>query len=374
MPPVLRCAANVPSVICTRQSCRVGVSSRSFSTSPRHEQRTTRARRGFFRWMNGLGKNFLTPREDSTNYLSAYNNFGQLKRVVDAARETAAGAATPTNGSGASAEKNASPALNPDGTKAAPEVPPETTRDLKPFPLNGSFVSQPVLGGMVKEDIWYKIMIEGKSVREVSATLGVEMARVGAVVRLKEVEKQWQKMGKPLALQYQNAINKMLPKTLLAPPGEKPNLHESINDLPVHRMTGQQIWHPTSESRHFTREDAAKIFDDNLLPADARVPHPELAVRFKDYLEDISPEEKYKRMTDRDNAEEKKRAAKLARQAKKEAAIKKVDTGRWEFHFTDINVDAVGKTGRGHKGVGWRYGQPHDDRTRGKIKIPTSVE
>lgn len=34
-------------------------------------------------------------------------------------------------------------------------------------------------------------MKDGKSVREVSVELRVEMSRVGAVVRLKEVEKQW---------------------------------------------------------------------------------------------------------------------------------------------------------------------------------------
>merc|ERR1711964_541538 len=232
----------------------------------------------------------------------------------------------------------------------------ESIRDLKPFPLNGAFISQPVLGGMVKEEIWFRIMIEGKSVREVSTELGVEMARVGAVVRLKEIEKEWERIGKPLAHPYQNAINKMLPKTLLAPPGERPNLHETINDLPVHRATGQQIWHPTSESRHFTREDAAKVFDEKLLPADARVPHPELAILHKEQIERLSPQERQERAAARDAIAEKKRAAKAARQAKKEAAIKKVDTGR------------------GHKGVGWRYGQPHDDRTRGKIKMPTSVE
>ncbi|CZS91725.1 uncharacterized protein RAG0_02248 [Rhynchosporium agropyri] len=374
MPPILRCTAKLPPAVCTRQVCRTGVSSRSFSTSPRYEQRATRARRAFHRWLNGPGRNFVEPREDSTNYLHAYNNLGQLKRVVEAARDGSASAANAKDGTGASSRRAVTPTTStPEGEKEAPEIPPETKRDLRPFPLNADFVSQPVLGGMVKEEIWYNIMIEGKSVREVSAGLGVEMARVGAVVRLKEIEKQWEKIAKPLAHSYQRAINKMLPKTLLALPEERPNLHESINDLPVHRMTGQQIWHPTSESRHFTREDAAKIFDDNLLPADARVPHPELAVMHKDYMENLSSEEKRQRTTDRENAEQKKRAEKAVRLAKKEEAIKKVDTGRWEFHFTDINVDAVGKTGRGHKGVGWRYGLPHDDRNRGKIKIPTSV-
>jgi len=370
MPPVLRCTATLPSVICTKQLCRVGPSSRSFSTSPRHEQRTTRARRGLFRWLQTVGQNFANPLESSTNYLSAYNTLGQLKRVVAAAKDNERAKGQTGSSISADGSKNSSP----DGGKASTEIPPESIRDLKPFPLNGAFISQPVLGGMVKEEIWFRIMIEGKSVREVSTELGVEMARVGAVVRLKEIEKEWERIGKPLAHPYQNAINKMLPKTLLAPPGERPNLHETINDLPVHRATGQQIWHPTSESRHFTREDAAKVFDEKLLPADARVPHPELAILHKEQIERLSPQERQERAAARDAIAEKKRAAKAARQAKKEAAIKKVDTGRWEFHFTDVNVDAAGKTGRGHKGVGWRYGQPHDDRTRGKIKIPTSVE
>jgi len=296
-----------------------------------------------------------------------------LKRVVAANAEKErekAGA-----GPGASAENpDVTKDSNAEGEKATPVTPPETIRDLKPFPLNGAFISQPVLGGMVKEEIWFRIMIEGKSVREVSAELGVEMARVGAVVRLKEIEKEWERIGKPLAHSYQTAVSKMLPKTLLADPNKRPNFHETINDLPVHRATGQQIWHPTSESRHFTRVDAAKVFDDKLLPADARVPHPELTVRYKELMEELTPEEQQERAAAREALAEKKRTLKAARQAKREAAVKKVDTGRWEFHITDINVDAAGKTGRGHKGVGWRYGQPHDDRTRGKIKIPTSVE
>ncbi|KAG4434493.1 hypothetical protein IFR05_010036 [Cadophora sp. M221] len=370
MPPLLQCTATLTSVVCTRQLCRVGASSRSFSTSPRHEQRTTRARRGLFRWLQTNGTNFLNPREDSTNYLTAYNNLGQLKRVVVAAadkeREEAKKREEAKDGPGASAENaGASKDSDSDGETKAPKVPPESIRDLRPFPLNVAFTSPPVLGGMLKEEIWFRIMVEGKSVREVSAELGVEMARVGAVVRLKEIEKEWERII---------AVSKMLPKTMLSTPGKKQYAHETINDLPVHRATGQQIWHPTSESRRFTRVDAAKVFDDKLLPADARVPHPELTVMQKEFMEDLTFEQQQERAAARDSLAEKKRAVKAARQAKKEAAIKKVDTGRWEFHITDINVDAAGKTGRGHKGVGWRYGQPHDDRTRGKIKIPTSVE
>lgn len=167
----------------------------------------------------------------------------------------------------------------------------------------------------------------------------------------------------------------MLPKTPYDPTGKiKPKPHESINDLPVHRATGTQIFHPTSESRHFTRADAAKVFSERLLPPDLRVPHPELAEMHKDYKAGLSVEEREERQKERDAIAERKRERAAKKQAKKEAAVKKVDTGRVVFRFTEISVDEAGKDGRGFKGVGWRYGHPHMDRTRGAVKIPTSVE
>lgn len=166
----------------------------------------------------------------------------------------------------------------------------------------------------------------------------------------------------------------MLPVTPLALPEEKTNKHESINDLPVHRATGQQIFHPTSESRRFTRADAAKVFDEKLLPADDRVPHPELAIMYREYLDGVPREQQEANAVARNEAAMKKMLASAARAAKKAAAVRKVDTGRWEFHFTEVNVEAAGKTGRGPQAVGWRYGAPLMDRSRGQIKIPTSVQ
>lgn len=170
----------------------------------------------------------------------------------------------------------------------------------------------------------------------------------------------------------------MVPKTDFDPEtqGElkRSPAHESINDLPVHAATGQQIFLPTAESRHFTRADAAKVFDDKLLPADARVPHPELAVMRKEVREGLTEEEQQKRAEARDAIKERKRNAALARQAIKEASTKKVDIGRYEYRFTEIKVDDAGKDGRGIKGVGWRYGVPLMDRSRGQHKIPQAVE
>jgi hypothetical protein len=179
--------------------------------------------------------------------------------------------------------------------------------------------------------------------------------------------------GKPLARPYARAVMSMLPKTEFNPK-EKVTPHESINNLPVHAATGQQIFHPTSESRHFTRVDAAKVFDERLLPADDRVPHPELAEMHKEFKMGLPREEREAKNKARQEAEDKRRQAAAARHARKEVAIKKVDTGRWEFRITEVNVDDAGKDGRGHKGTGWRYGVPHMDRSRGQVKIPTTVE
>jgi hypothetical protein len=166
----------------------------------------------------------------------------------------------------------------------------------------------------------------------------------------------------------------MLPKTHWEPEDKKRKPHESINDLPVHAATGRQIFHPTSESRHFTRADAAKVFDENLLPADDRVPHPELVIMHRELKAGIPREDRLARQQARDEKDEKKRQAIAVKMAAKEAAVKKIDTGRWEFRIRDINVDDIGKDGKGYKGTGWRYGVPLMDRSRGQVKIPTRVE
>jgi len=178
-----------------------------------------------------------------------------------------------------------------------------------------------------------------------------------------------------LAQPYAEAVMSMLPKTQYKPQEKNQKPHESINDLPVHAATGQQIFHPTSESRHFTRADAAKVFDENLLPADNRVPHPELAIMERERRAGLPFKERAALSQAREEAALKKKQGADERRAKREAAVQKVDHGgRWEFRFREISVDDVGKDGRGPRGVGWRYGVPHMDRSRGQVKIPTRVE
>ena len=157
----------------------------------------------------------------------------------------------------------------------------------------------------------------------------------------------------------------------------RPVPHESINDLPVHGATLPQIFHPVSESRTFTRIDAGKVFDAELLPADERIPHPELVDDFRDSVQGIMTGPALEaRRQERMNEELRSRAEIQERQRKKEEEIvKKVAPmeSRWEWRFRDVSVEEVGERGRGRKGVGARYGVPPQDRKRGQVKIPTKV-
>lgn len=196
--------------------------------------------------------------------------------------------------------------------------------------------------------------------------------------------------------------------------------HESINDLPAHRLTESQIFYPVSESRQFNRADAGRVFsgapaakpedeqraaadpteatlsvterpntiervgkgDDEtqvLQSADVRIPHPHLIAFHRDRF--TMPQEKnewaerYQARLRRDEnarAERKNRAA-----VREEQRTKKVepDNSRFQFRFSDVVADKMttGPTGRGTKAPGERYGVPNYDRAKGRVKIPTKV-
>lgn len=165
----------------------------------------------------------------------------------------------------------------------------------------------------------------------------------------------------------------MLPTTPLRT-REQP-AHEPINDLPVHPYTRQQIFVPTSESRAFTRADAAKTFHPKLLPADERIAHPELLQIAKWENQGYDRETRHRLTRERDAEAAMKRAAKEKKQKEWERRTQVVVPGRrWDFRFQDISAERVEKDGRGREAVGIRYGMPHEDRKKGQVKIPTSVE
>ncbi|KAK6856996.1 hypothetical protein PG995_007183 [Apiospora arundinis] len=298
---------------CTSQclpSCRAG-----FSTTPSLE-RSTNLRRAFLQWTRTVGANFRQPKpEGGPNYLA----------------------------------RN------------------------QPFPLNPQFKSSRVLDEQARELIWEKVMRKGETLKAVSAELGVDLTRVAAVVRLKEVEKDWISKGKKLATPYSKALMGMLP-TKSFREGVQNQPLEPINELHIHTATQKQLFWPTAESRQFTREDAAKAFHAKMLSADKRVPHPELIQMEKDLLQGMSPDQARARFVSAAEQSERKAAEKQMKKAMaEEQATKKFNTPRFEFRFKEVDSELVGKNGRAPNVVGWKYGMPHYDRKKGLVKIPTSV-
>ncbi|KAI0162243.1 eukaryotic mitochondrial regulator protein-domain-containing protein [Xylariaceae sp. FL1272] len=243
-----------------------------------------------------------------------------------------------------------------------------------PFPINKHFVSHPVLDDAARELVWEKIMRRGETIKSVSAEYGIDIRRVAAIVRLKEVEKDWISRGERLAKPYAKAVLSMVPTWRIST-DQQNDPYERINEIHVHPLAMQQIFWPTSESKHFTREDAAKAFHPTLLSADKRIPHPELVQMEREVAEgralwDASERFKQAAMESERKAAEKQQA-KVAAEEKK---INRVNTDRFEFRFRDFNAEAVGHKGRSRNAVGWRYGTPYPDRAKDhQIKIPTQA-
>ena len=63
----------------------------------------------------------------------------------------------------------------------------------QPFPNNPAFRSEPVLSERARQMVWHAVMVKGMPLKAVSAEYSVDVRRVAAVVRLKEVEKRWER-------------------------------------------------------------------------------------------------------------------------------------------------------------------------------------
>jgi hypothetical protein len=193
--------------------------SRHFSQTPCPQ--VTLRRRKFYEWLNGPGRQLKEPIPGSTNYLGAYDKYGNLVRAgpgwrKDGAAKAATGAKTDKPDVESQAEKPAeektpeaqenldeleaairsSDAESKEMSKTGEEaddgkLPPETAEDLRPFPLNQYFRSQPVLSEDLREAIYNRVKKEGATVSLASVEFGVSNERVGAVVRLKQMEKEW---------------------------------------------------------------------------------------------------------------------------------------------------------------------------------------
>jgi hypothetical protein len=183
MPPRLPPSA-VPSIQTHCKSCL----QRHFSSTPSLPQ--TKLREQFWVWLRGPGENFRYPLPGSTNYLSAYDKRGNLLRNRGQEKNRKDESAV---------EKSLDEALTADEealeaaatqTEKDYKLPKETLDDLRPFPLNRNFTSQSILSEDLRNEIWDRVQQQGKSVRQVSIEMGVDMRRVAAVVRLVEVERR----------------------------------------------------------------------------------------------------------------------------------------------------------------------------------------
>lgn len=93
--------------------------------------------------------------------------------------------------------------LNTEGSQYKNHIPGETNylkgpRDIemgppKPFPNNRNFLSESVLSEELRNNIYVQVVEQKKSVRAVSVSLGIDMRRVAAVVRLVELERRQKK-------------------------------------------------------------------------------------------------------------------------------------------------------------------------------------
>ena len=200
MPPPMRSVRlQTPQVLPStshRCKCICQKPARSFSSTSRQ---ASQVRDEMFRWLNGPGSAFRHPLPGSTNYLNAYDRNGRLVRAKDRSLrksdqdEEEEDEELDEDGDIIPEKTKKFQEVRRTGTRDEPPLPKETTEDLIPFPMNRQFRSQNVLSEELKDAIYERVMENGHSVRNVSAALGVEMNRVAAVVRLKAVEKNWEK-------------------------------------------------------------------------------------------------------------------------------------------------------------------------------------
>ncbi len=156
-------------------------------------------------------------------------------------------------------------------------------------------------------------------------------------------------------------------------PKNKP--FEPINEVLMHPYTASQLFLPVAESRHFTRDDAARAFNRNLVSADRRVAPPG-ADRARARPQGRRAGRRGCRRL-RPGCPRPRGCRGRPRGARRRARARphrQRPGARVEFRFQAVNVDHVGMSGRSRRGTGWRYGNPLPDRKTGQVKIPTRVD
>lgn len=160
-------------------------------------------------WFQGPGRVFREPLPGSTNYLSAYDKQGNLLRArrnqqedpedQDELDQDEDAIVQRELDQGLDDVERENRAIDRATKRSAREeieerggIPPERQGDMRPYPLNQSFKSQPVLSEDLREQLYVQVVHYRHDVSSVAATFGVDIRRVAAVVRLKTIEKQWE--------------------------------------------------------------------------------------------------------------------------------------------------------------------------------------
>ena len=167
-------------------------------------------------WLNGPGKVFREPLQNSTNYMSAYDRQGNLLRekrargqrddeqeavskledVIPEEEEAALQAKQRADNMEEyeiqeQFEKRAMARAKNAALQSRGGIPPERLGDMRPYPLNHAFRSERVLSEELREAIYNQVVARGTDISTVSAMFSNDVRRVAAVVRLKTIEKQW---------------------------------------------------------------------------------------------------------------------------------------------------------------------------------------
>lgn len=160
-----------------------------------------------YAWLNGPGKAFRDPLPGSTNYLGAYDRRGELIRgkreekskyddpELDESETTIQARELEQGLSQEAVKRRAAEREKKRAERREMEerggIPRERPSDMRPYPLNQQFRSQPVLSEALRTKIYELIVDGGMDLKAVSAMYNVDIRRVAAVVRLKSLEKQW---------------------------------------------------------------------------------------------------------------------------------------------------------------------------------------
>ena len=142
-----------------------------------------------FKWLNGPGAIFKDPPPQPSNYLGVYKLVGENYVPINK-QESKHDTPKEVNTVNISGEED-NTIQEPDQSQSQTPEPALPSDEQKVYPKNPHFKSQRVLSEELKDQIWHRVVVLGQSVQTVSTELKVEMRRIGAVVRLKTIEKQW---------------------------------------------------------------------------------------------------------------------------------------------------------------------------------------